>query len=155
MMACLWDFSGIMFTKDKWSNNHSGWFYYIYLMENKEFLSDYKKRWYEISPTLFDEMQNWLDDYAASQEAAELNKSLELDRIKWNADYDDVYQSLNIAVNWFSSRKIWLADAIDDMSSIHDVMIKPENNYYYDLNGRRKSTPSKGFNINNGKIWIK
>ena len=155
MMGCLWDFSGIMYTKDKWSNNHSGWFYYIYLMDDMKFLSEYKNRWYEISPILFDEMQNWLNDYASSQEATELNKSLEMDRIRWNTDYGDVYQSLNVAANWFSTRKIWLADAIDAMSGIHGVTIKPGNHYYFDLNGRRKTIPSKGFNINNGKIWIK
>ena len=124
-------------------------------MDDVKFLNEYKNRWYEISPTLFDEILNWLNDYASSQEATELNKSLEMDRIRWNTDYGDVYQSLNVAANWFSTRKIWLADAIDAMSGIHGVTIKPENHYYFDLNGRRKTIPLKGFNINNGKIWIK
>ena len=155
MMGCLWDFSGIMFMKDRWSNNHSGWFYYIYLMKDESFISEYKKRWYEISPILFEAMQNWLNNYATSQEAADLNKSLELDRIRWSANHDDIYESIDYAIDWFISRKTWLTDAIDGMSGIHDVKIKPEYDYYYDLNGRRKSTPSKGFIINNGKIWIK
>lgn len=156
IMGCLWDFSSILYMKDDWSNQHFGWFYFEYLMEDVDFLRTYKARWYEISPYIFDDIITYLNSFVSSEMAVEMDKSLVLDGIRWEWENDSIDKCVDRAVNWFITRKIWMESAIGDIDNIPIVIKKPStsDNLYYDLQGRKSNHPRKGVNIWKGRKYV-
>lgn len=165
MMANMWDFDTIESTKNAWSNIHS-WngFYFSYLFnnKNKEFQNTYIKKYKELSSTIFDNIISFLNDFASSKEAGYINMSRVLDSDRWNTStLYSVADNAEESIEWFTTRKTWLDNAINKMdytTNIKNINIANENhdNHIYDLMGNRVNGNRKGIFIYQGKkILIK
>lgn len=159
MMANLWDLDGIMKNENKWDEVHKkGIFYYFDLFEwskNHDFRRMYKYIWNQEKDAIFDQMKNFLDEYPTSEEAIAMDKSIVLDNQRWNTDNDGVEVSIKNAKDWFTKRKKWLDDAIDDIYvGIENIQLDETEDtpVYYNLKGQRLNTPpTKGVYIRTTK----
>lgn len=158
MMANMWDFDTIEMTPDAFATVHSfdgGFFTYtLFNSPYKTFTEAYLKRWDELNPMVFDEMEKFLNDFAASDEAQALEASRKLDFRLWELYGPTVAENIESNIQWFRTRQKWLEQTIGDeiLSDIHLLSIeaKPNQQKYYHLNGRRVSKDAKGFVITNG-----
>ena len=121
MMANLWDFDSILQMANDWSAVHT-MFYFKYLFDNNPndtFKRAYRKRWEEVSPTIFDDLNSFIDEFSQSEEVEALNISAEMDQELWKWDLENL--SVPSVVNHFkrqlASRKNWLAGAISNFPS--------------------------------------
>ena len=85
MMANIWDLNSIFQKSSEWSSAHN-MFYFRYLFANNPndtFKRAYRKRWDEVSPTLFNDLNSFLDEFDQSEEVSALNISAEMDNELW------------------------------------------------------------------------
>ncbi|MBO7594318.1 MAG: CotH kinase family protein [Salinivirgaceae bacterium] len=117
-MACLWDFDGDYRNENKWDGCHNS-FYFNSLFNNKnnDFVNRYKAVYEEISSTIFDDIINYLENFASSDIAEALSTSIVLDNQKYGTTYLDVNNSVNLAKSWFLKRQVWLNDSIPAINS--------------------------------------
>ena len=116
MMANLWDLNSILQKYDDWSAVHT-MFYFRFLFNNNPndtFIRAYRKRWDEVSPTIFDDLYSFIDEFAQSEEAEALNISAGMDQKLWKWDLENlsVPSVVNHFKNKLASRKNWLTGAI-------------------------------------------
>ena len=121
MMANLWDFDSILQISDNWSAVHT-MFYFKYLFDNNPndtFIRAYRKRWDEVSPTIFDDLNSYIDEFAQSEEAAALNQSAQLDNQLWKWDMENLMipSLVNHFKNKLATKKNWLTGAIGKFPS--------------------------------------
>jgi len=116
MMANLWDLNSILQKYNDWSAVHS-MFYFKYLFGNNPndtFKRAYRRRWDEVSPTIFDDLYSFIDEFAESEEAEALNISADMDQKLWKWDLENL--SVPSVVNHFKrqlgNRRTWLTGAI-------------------------------------------
>ncbi len=162
MMANMWDFDTIEMVSDNYSMAHtttSGPFFNpLFNSPDSTFTEAYRKRWEELSPTLFDEMEQFLYDFAVSDEAAALEKSRELDFNHWEDTGPTVEENIESNLQWFRSRKAWLNDTIQkeiamgiSMPSIHKTATSQGR---YNLHGQRVPKDAKGIIVEKGRKYI-
>lgn len=85
MMANLWDFDSIFQKTKEWSKSHNK-FYFPHLFKNNSnnaFIKAYRNRWDDVSPTIFNELNSYLDAFAKSKEATALDVSVGWDDELW------------------------------------------------------------------------
>lgn len=92
-------------------------FYFRFLFNNNPndtFIRAYRKRWDEVSPTIFDDLYSFIDEFAQSEEAEALNISAGMDQKLWKWDLENlsVPSVVNHFKNKLASRKNWLTGAI-------------------------------------------
>ena len=121
MMANLWDLNSILQKYDDWSAVHT-MFYFKYLFgsnPNDTFKRAYRKRWEEVLPTIFDDLNSFIDEFAESEEAKALNISADMDQKLWKWDLENL--SVLSVVNHFKrqlgNRRTWLTGAISNFPS--------------------------------------
>lgn len=112
MMGNMWDFDSILQITNDWSAVHS-MFYFKYLFNNNPnntFLKAYRKQWDEVSPTIFNDLNTFLDEFAQSEEASALDASAELDNQLWNWKIKNsmVQTIVNISRQHFENKQAWL-----------------------------------------------
>lgn len=150
-MANLWDLDCIMANRDSWDEIHNlGVFYFHYLFEgeNQDFKKTYKAIWREESSYIFDSMQEYLEDYAQSDEATAMDASIELNNLRWNSNYKNIRYRVDKAKQWFTERQEWLSAAISGIyTDISKPAIEEEKPVYYNLKGQKVSVPAKGIYI--------
>lgn len=121
VMNNLWDMEGIYEMPNDFSRQHTGtihYFYKLFSSDNEIFKNTYKKLWYEVSSTIFNEISDFILEYEKSNLAKGIEKSVELDnnhylyKIPWPSSYEDVEN----AKLWFSTRKSILEDKIKDLN---------------------------------------
>lgn len=113
-MANLWDFDGIYYGEN-YSTIHvwNGTFFHMFFNSwaNKSFLNEYKDIWNKITPSLFDNIDIFLD----SQNPA-LSKTVDLSLIydsqRWRVNNASVGERIQYAKKWFSQRKSFLEDRL-------------------------------------------
>lgn len=155
VMANLWDLEGATRNKGRWDEVHNlGVFYYhdLFDSDNEDFKKAYKWIWNHESDALFSEIQAYLDNYSQSEEAVAMNRSLELDAIRWDHRRDDVPTCIAKAKQWFSERKEWMTTAISKIATgikERTVNDSADGNdaTYYNLNGQIVADPGKGIYI--------
>ena len=158
--ALLWDFDMIFVCQEQWGSVHEyRWFFYEYLLSNEAFIKAYVAKWQEISPTIFDQLFSYLEDYAASEEAPAFNQSVELDNQLWDEDRRTASERTQGIISWLTRRKAWMDQAIEEMSAtvsgIHSVTTSPQtDDVIYNLQGQRVSHPQKGIYLRNGKKYV-
>jgi hypothetical protein len=163
MMANLWDFDTIFYTTNQWANIHNWngfYFYYLFKNKNKTFQNRYVEKYNEIQSTFFNNIIDYLNDFANSREADYINMSRVLDSERWN--YENIYtvaDNVESATEWFTSRKIWLDKEIGNMdyspTYIKNLITNDrECNSTYNLMGRKVSNNYKGIIIKNGKKYV-
>lgn len=118
MMANMWDFDSIIQKTSDWSSVHS-MFYFKYLFNNKQnnsFKRAYRKRWDEVSQTIFNELNSFLDEFVQSEEAPALDTSADLDDQlwKWNIRNCSVQTIVNIFRQYLENKQAWLTWAINN-----------------------------------------
>lgn len=112
-MACLWDFDGNYRNEDKWDGCHNSFYFsLLFNNQNPDFINRYKAVYEELSATIFDDIINYLKDFAVTDEASALSTSIAIDNQKYGTEYLDVSGSVDLAENWFFKRQIWLNDSI-------------------------------------------
>ena len=162
MMGNMWDFDTIEMTPDGYSKVHvvTGGFFPdpLFYSKNQAFTKVYQARWEELEPTLFDEMESFLNDFAASDIAEALEKSRELDFTRWSTYGPTVAENIETNLQWFRSRKTWLNDTIQKEIamgiSTPPIYIKPSSQETYYLNGQRMVKGTKGLTIEKGRKYI-
>ena len=158
--ALLWDFDMIFLDEEKWSAAHKGgWYFYNYLFKDEAFIKAYITKWNELSPTIFDQLFSYLEDYAASDEAPAFDQSIELDNQLWNQDRRTASERTEGIISWLTHRKAWMNQAIESMaatvSGIHSVITPSQTDgVIYNLQGQRVNHPQKGVYLRNGKKFI-
>ncbi len=158
--ALLWDFDMIFVCKDDWSSTHDyRWFYYDKLFQNQDFIQAYIAKWQELSPTIFDQLFSYLEDYAVSDEAPAFDQSVELDNQLWNQDRRTASERTQGIISWLTHRKAWMDRAVEAMaesvSGIQTITINPHaDDTIYNLQGQRVARPQKGVYLRNGKKFI-
>ena len=118
MMANLWDLNSILQKYDDWSAVHT-MFYFKYLFNNDTFKRAYRRRWDEVSPTIFNDLYLFIDEFVQSEEANALNISAELDQQlwKWNLENLSVQSVANHFKRQLGNRRTWLAGSISKFPS--------------------------------------
>lgn len=121
MMGNMWDFDSIFQISKDWSAVHN-MFYFRYLFNsnpNSAFKRAYRKQWERVSPTIFDELITFLNEFAQSEEAAALDISAEWDNQlwKWKMKNNTTTKLVNLFKNYFNERKSWLTLAISQFPS--------------------------------------
>lgn len=121
MMGNLWDFDSIFQKTKEWSSSHS-MFYFKYLFSgntNKAFVKAYRNRWDDVSPTIFNQINMYLDEFAQSEEVAALDISIEWDNQLWNWELKNspVQKLVNLYKSYFNKRESWLTYAISQFQS--------------------------------------
>ena len=122
MMGNMWDFDSIFQITSDWSAVHT-MFYFRYLFNmsnpNSAFIRAYRKQWERVSPTIFNDLNKYIDDFAQSEEAAALNISAEWDNQLWGWTLKN-HQIDNLAIlikKFFNDRKSWLNRSISSFPS--------------------------------------
>ena len=155
MMANLWDFDHILTTENKWCGMHNRYFFFREIINDGIFFKAYKKRFNEVSPAIFRDIISYLDQYAASEEAVAVNKSIELNNIRWDDDYEGVNENIDNAKDWFIRREVWMNDTINGKSTgIMNIETEGADKTYYNLQGQRVASPRHGLYIKDGKKII-
>lgn len=158
--ALLWDFDMIFVCQEQWGSVHEyRWFVYEYLLSNEAFIKAYIAKWNELSPTIFDQLFSYLEDYATSEEAPAFDQSVELDNQLWDEDRRTASERTRGIIAWLTRRKAWMNQAVEEMSAtvsgIHSVIAHPDtDDVIYNLQGQRVSIPQKGIYLRNGKKYI-
>lgn len=121
MMANLWDFDSIFQKTGQWSSSHTK-FYFKYLFSgnsNKAFVKAYRNIWNDVSPTIFNELNSYLDEFVQSKEATALDISEEWDDElwEWESKTATVQELMNLYKSYFNNRKAWIANAISTFPS--------------------------------------
>lgn len=157
-MANLWDLEGSMRTEKAWDQVHKmGVFYYhdLFDIDNEVFIKKYKEVWSTDSATVFNGILSFLDDYARSDEAKAMDRSIELDNLRWNNDNESIQVRIDKAKAWFTSRSQWLSYAVSTVLTSSEIeeqerlaIEKLENaTTYYNLKGQKIKNPPTGVYI--------
>ena len=152
-MANLWDLEGSMRNNNTWDAVHKmGIFYFhdLFDNENEEFIKKYKKIWETESSTIFHEILTFLESYEQSEEAIALNKSIDLDNLRWDNDNSPIPQCISDAKAWFTDRKKWLSEAIANIKTEEEIIEHEKYNIYYTLKGYQVKPKKRGVYIRKG-----
>lgn len=161
MMGNLWDFDRIFLMNDSWSGCR-GVFLWPYLFDNPnpEFVDSYVSKWNQVKDWIFDDVISYMIDFMNSAEGKALDESLLIDESLWNEQNGSVGDNVEIAKEWLKTRKRWMSDEINKMSTIilnqidDDTRTKTRDRYYYDLIGRKIAPTPFGVYIHNNKKVI-
>lgn len=156
-MCNLWDFDSITQTEGSWAKVHSpGLFLYYYLFryENEEFMNVYMSKWEEVKNSLFSFLDEWLDNYATSDEANALDISLQLESKRYNRKINSVDTVISSLRQWFKQRKSWIESSLSP-SSINCNLMKPRFENSYNLKGiiNNYQHCKSGIVIRSNKKW--
>lgn len=159
VFALLWDFDMIFICKDEWSTTHGyGWFLYDALFRDNDFVQAFISKWKEISPTIFDQLFDFLRSYASSEEATALDESIILDNLLWNQNRVSVSERTDGIISWLTYRKRWIDNAIVKMSGTNSLetgtLIPDNENTYYNLQGQSVHSLNRGIYLHNRKKVI-
>jgi hypothetical protein len=163
MMGNLWDFDTIERTPDNFSMIHvtPGGFYPepLFHNQNKAFTEAYYARWEELNPKIFDEMEDFLNEFAKSDVAVALEKSRKLDFRRWEIYGPTVAENIESNLQWFRTRQVWLEDTIKNEIALDIPIIsvppKISPQKLYNLSGQRVSENTKGIVISKDYKYIK
>lgn len=156
MMGNLWDLDGCLINYGEWDGAHNHFFFKV-LFEpdcaNKAFVETYIRLWEELSPTLFDDMERWLDHLNNSSEGEALTKSLELALHQYDKKAKSVNYCVVVSQKWFRIRKEWMTEAVAELKAIvsgispvtkTDPSLQEQ---IYRIDGRRIQHEMPGLNI--------
>ncbi len=161
MMANVWDFDKIMLATG-WDHAHNMYYWQrLFRSPNKAFVRYYKKLWYDLKPTVFSDLDSFLDDFAGSEEASGFDKSIELDNLRWNRSIGTTQKSIGTIKSWLKTREPWLEkyiSALNDKDATGIAAVRSEGDEhsatYYTVTGLRVEKPTKGIYIKDGVKYV-
>lgn len=116
-MSTPWDFDLNYYNKDKWSNIHTQNRNYADLLfnnTNTEFVDSYKSQWSNISNNIWQDLQNSLSSLQTTI-GEDINISRSGDAVKWKTSNPTIEEDIANAVEYFTSRIVWLENAIGEL----------------------------------------
>jgi hypothetical protein len=164
-MPVLWDFDNIRREKS-WSDIHNI-HYFVTLLDspNEAFRDAYIRMWEERGDSVFDGLISAIRKFESSPEGTAFDRSLLLDRERWQYNYIEpltLHEIAETAIDYFTHRREWLNDAIKWMKVTLAIQGIPEertdksDSRILDLSGRILSTmPSHGIYIRDGKKYMR
>ena len=119
MMGNLWDFDSTERCRDAWSNLHVHTFPSYFYPKNKspEFTQAYLDVWNSVKGRIFDDMIQFVQDSAASDEGKAFDVSNSLDAVLWGTANPTVQQAADRSVTWYTERRQWLEQAISGIAA--------------------------------------
>ena len=152
-------------TNDSWARVHNDFFYFTQLFNspNKYLLAAYVRLWHRLSPTILQEMLQFLTNLQSDETTKCINATRPYEFKRWG--YNGLTVSMNIsrAKTWFRTREKWLTEAIEQLSIDTGIempietVAKPHNTIY-SLNGKaikKDARPLRpGIYITNGQKII-
>lgn len=166
-MPCLWDFDGIMGSKEQLPNTFAKvhqFFFFKDLFTKSSFIQNYVTKYDEMSAALYSDLIMKINDFVDSDYGQAYKRSFEKDRAMWN-----FYSRFNLDLSidewieksrgWILNRKDNLDDAVSQLRIKTDIVISETGKqkrtpYVFNIQGRRLENPKKGFNIVDGKKMI-
>lgn len=159
-MLTLWDFDTIMRQYGGWGGIHyAGEFWYPRLLDNPnpDFVRAYISRWEEIRNVLPAQMEEWLDEYNASDEFKAAERSWTRDLERYGNAFPSAQQQIDRARSWFSSRTAYIDAAIVPYIKLSIATFSAHSTpLLFDLQGRRLTAePRHGVFIKDGRKVMK
>ena len=116
-METTWDYDTSYRMVDAWANQHIGTRMYakpLLKSENKSFINSYKTQWSVLSLLLWNELSERIQELKVIQ-GEDINSSRQYDALRWNVIPKTIEEDILIAENWFTSRIVWLDNAINEL----------------------------------------
>lgn len=114
-MSCPWDFDTIYRQKDSWAKiQDEAIFYYPQLLKYSSFVDNYKSRWNEIKTSLPDDVINFVTDFVSTYSTG-FDQGIKYDSIRYNVYNRPLDENRRMAISWFTSRKKWIDNNIDNL----------------------------------------
>ena len=164
-MANMWDFDTIFkMEKGKFARIHSGsadfYFYNLFNSTNKCFVKAYKKKWNEIKNNIPQQIVQYIQTFAESDEGKALQTSKEYYNKRWNKRLTTMDKEVKEVINWFEGHLPLLDAAILNLNEETDTAptYLHDNGcptLIYDIQGRRRGRMGKGLHIVDGKKVMK
>ena len=161
-MANLWDFDTCFrMETGSFSRIHTGivdfYYYNLFSNTNKSFMKAYKQKWNEIKNNIPQQIIQYIQAFAESEEGRALQVSREYHSKRWNNEMTSVDEDANNLTRWFETH-IPLLDAtinnLGDETSIMPPYLYRQWPAIYDIQGHKMKALKKGINIVNGKKII-
>ena len=116
IMANLWDFDRIFLKKDSWSGCREVFLWAkLFGNQNTAFVDAYIAKWDQIKDWIFDSIISSLESFMNSPEGLALDESLLYEESIWNEQNGSIADNVEIAKEWFYSRKKWMEEKINQM----------------------------------------
>ena len=154
MMANMWDLDNSFINYDDWDNAHYHFVFKSLLdpsHDSKDLLNAYIRKWDELSPTIFNDLNTFLEDFNKSDYATDLSKAFTIHQKAYGEKEKTVDYYIYVAQKWFRIREPWMITAMDQLrnetAGIHSL---PQNNgerQIFTLEGRRIHQLKNGINI--------
>lgn len=162
-MANMWDFDTCFrMEAGEFSRIHTGivdfYYYHLFNNANKSFIEAYKQKWSEVKDNIPQQMIQYVQTFAGSEEGRALQASREYYSKRWNAKVATVDEDANNLTQWFETHIPLLDTTINNLSDETSVMppyLYRQRSAIYDIQGNKLERSRKGINIINGKKVIK
>lgn len=107
-MGPLWDFDSAFLLYDEWASIHnSEAFIFPQLFEQESFEKSYVERWKNVSASLADDIDTYMEELYEEQGEA-IDESWKLDAVRWSYDVTLLSEQMNQASEWFEARTAWM-----------------------------------------------
>lgn len=108
-MGPLWDFDSMYATPGEWSQSRldGGATYFWILFNQESFQNIYLSEWQKVSPDLYDNIKETLDELEETQGSA-LDESWKLESARWGKEITSFTTQKDIALRWFEERITWM-----------------------------------------------
>ena len=164
-MANMWDFDTCFkIEKGKFARIHSSsvdfYFYNLFNSNNKSFVKAYKKKWDEIKDSIPQQIVQYVQAFAESEEGKALQASREYYYKRWGRRLTTVSGDVNNLISWFKDHLPLLDAAILNLNEETDIAPpylhdNDRPTLIYDIQGRRRGRMGKGLHIVDGKKVMK
>lgn len=151
-LPCVWDFdSSYDITPGSFSLLHTQeneYFNALFNSSNRTFATTYMTLWNNHKKEIMDNLYEFINEYANSDEAKALDISRELYNERWNYDYQTVNEDIQQIHDWFQNHIDLLDQNIQLIEESSDISLRKKSitnteNTYYNLHGMKLDKPVK------------
>lgn len=151
-LPCVWDFdSSFDITPGSFSLLHTQeneYFNALFNSSNRTFATTYMTLWNNHKKEIMDNLYEFINEYANSDEAKALDISRELYNERWNYDYQTVNEDIQQIHDWFQNHIDLLDQNIQLIEESSDISLRKKSitnteNTYYNLHGMKLDKPVK------------
>lgn len=118
----LWDFDAAESSLNQFCDMHSTQMFGALFSHSSNFVQTYIQLWDSIEPFLFDSVITHFELYKQSVEAAALDSSRQINQVhhiytinNWPDHATTVEEDANRVINWMTTRRVFLTQAIDEL----------------------------------------
>ncbi len=122
VMPLLWDFDSTEADSTSWSRTHIGIMSRLFANPNRTFVDAYVKLWQQVSPTLYEHLNNLFINVRKSKQGTGIASSLQLDNTRWNTQ-NPIYSCFVFRTQWIQHRMPCLGRLINTLNPPGDLNI--------------------------------